>query len=705
MLKEVESTQVTPKLGAHWDGEGVHFALYSENAELVELCLFDDTGKHETARIQLHPDTSGVWAGYVQGASPGQQYGYRVHGPYKPVKGHLFNANKLLLDPYAYAITGEFQWNRALYAYRKRKDKLVINTLDNQDYMPKAVVVDGRFDWEDDVSPNIAPEQTVIYEMHVKGFTQQHPGVPPDQRGTYLGLTAPAVLEYLQQLGVTTLELLPCATAVTDQRLSDLELINYWGYDPIAMFAPDARFARNHAVHEFKSMVKALHKAGFEVVLDVVYNHTGEGNGLGPSLCFRGIDNAVYYRLDPKDRTKSIDTTGCGNSINVDHPRVLDMVLDCLRYWVSEMHVDGFRFDLATTIVRENNEFNPEAEFFRRIAADPILSKVKLIAEPWDLGYGGYRLGQFPKPWSEWNDSFRDSMRAFWKGEDHSLPDFARRFSGSSDIFAPHGKLPSSSINFITAHDGFTLCDVVSYIEKHNEANLEDNRDGHNHNLSDNYGVEGPSNDPDILEYRQRQQRNLLASLLLAHGTPMLLAGDEINHTQGGNNNAYCQDNEISWLNWNLDPAAESLLSFVKFMLALRKRIPVFQTNKFLTGELNDKLGYRDAEWYRPDGLPMSTDDWHKHFARCIVVLLTGSADGKAAATTRHSLIIFNAAYHAVYCVLPATPEGGRWQLLLDTNCWPAGSESIPTEDKELRVEARSTIVFTEVSTGESVSG
>jgi glycogen operon protein len=685
MMSPRKTPRLAPKVdGAVWNGQGVDFSLYSEHAEGVELCLYNDNGE-ETARIRLEAGDDHVWRVHIPGIGPGQHYGYRVSGPYLPHEGCRFNAHKLLLDPYAYRISGGVQWQPQVYGYQIGEGTAtgyIQNTDDSAPFMPKAMVIDRHFDWQDDRPPAVPMGDSIIYELHVKGFTRLHPDVPPEHRGTYLGLASPPVIEYLQRLGVTAVELLPVATALTDQRLSELGLTNYWGYDPIGFFAPDARFAVHDPVVEFKTMVKALHRAGLEVILDVVYNHSGEGNELGPTLMFRGVDNVVYYRPDPQNAARYLDTTGCGNSINVDHPAVLELVLDCLRYWVTDMHVDGFRFDLATTVARENGEFAQNGRFFQRIKADPVLSKVKMIAEPWDLGPGGYRLGQFPKGWSEWNDRYRDTMRGYWRGDESMLPEFARRFSGSADLFAHNRRRPDASINFIAAHDGFTLRDTVSYNDKHNEDNGEGNRDGHNHNLSFNYGVEGSTDDPAITAVRVRQQRNMLATLLLSHGVPMMLAGDEISRTQQGNNNAYCQDNELNWVDWSLNGDAKDLLEFTRLLIDLRKRHPVFRTQKFLRGRLNVQLGYRDVEWLRPDGLPMSRQDWDKHYARCITILLTSDAGSEVKGELHHFVFLLNSADQPVECVLPAPPKDGHWMLVFDTGSWPA--------DRKKRVEAGS---------------
>ena len=672
--------------GAHWDGQGVRFTLYSRHAEQVELCLFGVEADREK-RILLERVADDLWSAYVPDTGPGECYGYRVYGPWLPQQGHRFNPAKLLLDPYARAVDGDINWRPEVYPYQPGNNA-VMDTTDNADWVPRCRVIDPAFDWEEDQRPQISRRDTIIYEMHIKGFTRLHPHVPEELRGTYLGLTAPPVLDYLQKLGVTTLEFLPCAKTVQPERLVKLGLQNYWGYDPIALFAPDTRFACRDAVNEFKQMVKVLHRAGFEVILDVVFNHSGEGDQNGPSLVYRGIDNHVYYRTVKGRPDQYDDVTGCGNTLNAQHPQLRRLLIDCMRYWTEEMHVDGFRFDLAVTVMRESGRFNPNGALLAEIAEDPVLSGVKLIAEPWDIGIGGYQLGQFPAGWSEWNDKFRDCMRAYWRGDDHALPDLARRFAGSADVFQHNNRSTLASVNFITAHDGFTLRDIVSYNDKHNEANGEDNRDGHNHNLSDNHGHEGPTDDYRINTLRSRQQRNLLTTLLLAHGMPMLLAGDEINRSQSGNNNAYCQDNEINWLNWSIDPGAESLLTFTRLLIDLRKNNPVFRHDDFLGGHLRAQFGYRDVEWLRPDGRTMSTDDWNQPFAKYIGILLT-SEDCAGS----HFFLMLNAGSDSLRCTLPASPDNGGWQCVFDTANWPEHSDINPIKS-EYPVGAKSAVLL-----------
>ncbi len=538
--------------GATWDGEGVNFALFSEHAEKVELCIFDDAGRRELQRIELREQTDLIWHCYLPEARPGMLYGYRVHGPYQPEEGHRFNPNKLLLDPYARHIDGSVRWSDALFGYTvgSKREDLSFDRRDSARGMPKCKVIDPAFTWGEDRRPRVPWNDMIIYETHVRGFTMRHPEVPPAMRGTYAGLSSAPAIEYLKRLGVTTVELMPVHAFVDDRYLVERGLANYWGYNTIGYFAPEAHYSASGKVAEFKTMVKTLHSAGLEVILDVVYNHTAEGNHLGPTLSFRGLDNACYYRLTPEDRRYYVDYTGCGNTLNMVHPRVLQMIMDSLRYWVTEMHVDGFRFDLASALARELHEVDRLGAFFDILRQDPVLSEVKLIAEPWDLGEGGYQVGNFPVGWSEWNDKYRDTMRAYWKGDGGLIGEFAQRITGSSDLYRRGGRRPHASINFVSAHDGFTLADLVSYNQKHNEANQEDNRDGHDNNLSWNCGVEGPTDDPAVRALRARQQRNLLATLLLSQGVPMLLAGDEIGRSQRGNNNAYCQDNEVSWIDW-----------------------------------------------------------------------------------------------------------------------------------------------------------
>ena len=662
--------------------------FFSKHATSIELCLFE--GDKER-RFIMHGEC-GIWSVYVPDIGPGQSYGYRLDGPWEPNNGHFFNPYKLILDPYAKAVRGGIEWRSETYPYSST-DHNSINKEDNAAYVPKSIVVDTAFEWGDGENPCIPMQDTILYELHIKGFTKLHPEVPIENRGTYLGLIAPAVIDYFKKLGITTVELLPCAFSLTSKRLQDIGLENYWGYDPIAWFAPDPRFAKQDAVSEFKLMVKGLHEAGIEVVLDVVFNHTGEEGVLGPSLSFRGFDNGIYYYHEKNKPNKYKDFTGCGNSINVGHPEVRQSVLDCLRYWVEDMHVDGFRFDLATTIARENGKFKPNAEFFKQIEKDPVLSKTKLIAEPWDLGAGGYQLGHFPDQWSEWNDRYRDVVRGYWRGDENHLSEFARRLSGSADIFL-HGrpKRPiSTSINLITAHDGFTLRDLVCYEKKNNHANGENNRDGHDHNLSRNYGEEGPSNDPVIEAIRARQQRNLLATLLLSHGVPMLLAGDEFNRTQQGNNNAYCQDNEIAWVDWSINSASESLLEFVRLLISLRQSYNSFRPNHFLGGHLRPHLGYRDIEWLRPDGVHMSQADWDVHYARFVMILLTQEQP-----TDAQFIVLLNAGEHTIIGKLPEPPHGGQWQVVFDTACWPK-KEFMPDERHKYAIESHSAVLLKEI--------
>jgi glycogen operon protein len=613
------------QLGATWDGSGVNFALYSENAERVELCLFDPKSRREVERVDVPYRTDFVWHCYLPEARPGLLYGYRVHGPYAPEQGHRFNPHKLLLDPYARMIEGPLRWTDAHFGYRvgSRREDLSFDTRDNAKGALKAMVVDPAFSWGDDRPPRVPLKDTVLYEAHVKGLTKLHPGVPPQLRGTYAGLASKPVIEHLLRLGVTAVELLPVHAFVDDKRLVELGLRNYWGYNTIGFFAPDMRYSATGTLGEFKTMVKRLHRAGLEVVLDVVYNHTAEGNQLGPTLSFRGIDNAVYYRL-AEDRRHYMDYTGTGNTLSTQHPIALRLMFDSLRYWVREMHVDGFRFDLASTLAREQHEFDHYGAFLDIARQDPVLSQVKLIAEPWDLGEGGYRVGGFPPGWSDWNGRYRDAVRAYWKGDGGLVGELASRLSGSSDIFAPGGRGPTASINFITAHDGFTLRDLVTYNDKHNEANGEDNNDGESHNRSWNCGVEGPTDDAGIRALRRRQMRNFLATLFFSQGVPMLVAGDEMGRTQGGNNNAYCQDNEISWMHWELDEEGRDLLEFTQRAIALRNKHPLFRRLTFFRGRAVRDSDAKDIVWLQPQGGEMSDEEWTQGHARCLGAHLSG---------------------------------------------------------------------------------
>ena len=660
--------------GATWDGEGVNFALFSEHAEKVELCIFDEKGRREIQRVTFPEYTDHVWHCYLPEARPGLLYGYRVHGPYRPEQGHRFNPSKLVLDPYAKSLTGTINWSDANFGYRvghPRAD-LSLDRRDSAAGMPKCRVIDPAFTWGDDRRPNVPWHDTVIYELHVKGFTMQHPDVPPQLRGTYAGLASGCTVEHLKRLGVTTVELMPVHAFIDDRRLVRSGLRNYWGYNSIGYFAPDSRYGRERPVSEFKTMVKALHSAGIEVVLDVVYNHTGEGDHLGPTLCFRGVDNASYYRLKPADPRYYVDYTGCGNTLNLVHPRVLQLIMDSLRYWVTEMHVDGFRFDLASALARELHEVDRLCAFFDIVRQDPVLSQVKLIAEPWDLGEGGYQVGNFPPGWTEWNDKYRDCMRAYWKGDGGLIGEFAQRLTGSSDLYGSSGRRPHASINFITAHDGFTLRDLVSYDAKHNEANMEDNRDGSNNNLSWNSGVEGETDDAAINELRAQRQRNFLATLLLSQGVPMLTAGDEMGRTQRGNNNAYCQDNEISWLDWGIAPERSRLLEFVRRLIGLRRRHPVFRRRHFFQGRPIRGSGVKDIMWLKPDGGEMTDAEWQHEFPRCLGVMLAGEGmteiDQRGRPVTdRNFLMLFNAHHEEIVFTLPNHTEGLRWLAILDT--------------------------------------
>jgi isoamylase len=663
-------------LGATWDGAGVNFALFSENAEGVELCLFDE-GDQES-RVPVRENTDQVWHIYLQEARPGQRYGYRVHGPYDPPAGHRFNPAKLLLDPYARAVDTTVRWSDALYGYPigHPDADLARDDRDSAGGMPKSVVVDPAFTWGDDRPLRTPLNESVIYEVHVKGFTARHPDVPKELRGTYAGLASPAAIDYLRSLGITAVELLPIHQFVADKPLVDRGLTNYWGYNSIGFFAPDVRYASDgtlgQQIAEFKTMVRTLHEAGIEVILDVVYNHTAEGNQLGPTLCFRGIDNAAYYRLVPNDRRYYMDYTGCGNTLNMTHPRTLQLIMDSLRYWVSEMHVDGFRFDLASALARELHDVDRLGAFFDIIHQDPIISQVKLIAEPWDLGEGGYQVGNFPVLWAEWNGVYRDTVRAYWKGDEGQAASLAYRLTGSSDLYGRGGRRPYASINFVTAHDGFTLQDLVSYNEKHNESNGEENRDGHDHNLSWNCGAEGPTDDPAVLQLREQQKRNFLATLLLSEGVPMLTGGDELGRGQQGNNNAYCQDNELSWHDWNLDKGCQALLRFTRQLIRLRRRHPVFRRRGFFYGRRIRGSEVKDLAWFRPDGKEMTEEDWTNPHTRCLGLRLAGDAIPEVDARGHRIvddtfLILLNAHHEPLPFLLPAHRRGVRWDVLVDT--------------------------------------
>jgi glycogen operon protein len=662
-------------LGSTWDGEGVNFALYSEHAEKVDLCLFDGSGKRQTLRVTLPEQTDMVWHGYLPEVRPGQVYAYRVYGPYAPEQGHRFNHHKLLLDPYGKQIQGVVHWSDAHFAYKlgHKQEDLSFDRRDDAASMPKNRVIDSAFTWGTDRPPCIPWHETVIYELHVKGFTMCHPDVPANLRGTYAGLATAPIIEHLTRLGVTSIELMPVHSFIDDRQLVERGLRNYWGYNSIGFFAPEPRYLASASLNEFKTMVKTLHSAGLEVILDVVYNHTAEGNHLGPTLSLKGIDNSAYYRLVHDNLRYYQDYTGTGNTLNMQHPRVLQLIMDSLRYWVLEMHVDGFRFDLAATLARELHEVNRLGAFLDIIHQDPVLSQVKLIAEPWDLGEGGYQVGNFPVGWTEWNDRYRDTVRAHWKGDGGHVGDLAYRITGSSDLYAHSGRRPYASINFITAHDGFTLHDLVSYNEKHNEANGENNRDGTNNNLSWNCGVEGPTDNPDIQALRAKQKRNLLATLLLSQGVPMICAGDPIGHTQTGNNNAYCQDNPISWLNWELSHENHDLLTFVQRMINLRKRHAALRRRHFFQGRPIKGANIKDVLWLKPNGVEMSEEEWHDPSVRCLGMFLSGQGldetdERGRKVTDENFLVLLNAHHEDVPFTLPAMHAGARWGAWMDTS-------------------------------------
>jgi glycogen operon protein len=658
---------------------GVNFALFSEHAESVELCLLDSVNaEQESHRIVLPEYTDHVWHGYLPDARPGQIYGYRVYGPYLPEAGHRFNSNKMLLDPYAKAVIRPIHWCPAMYGYRIEDPDadLSFDHEDNIRYAPLAAVIDPAFVWGDDRPPSVPWHKTVIYEAHVKGMTARHPDVPPELRGTYAGFASEPVIRHLKSLGVTAVELMPIHHSVNDERLVNIGLVNYWGYNTIGYFAPDLRFtsqgSRQSPVTEFKMMVRTLHAAGIEVILDVVYNHTAEGNSFGPTISFRGIDNASYYRLAAYDKSKYMDFTGCGNTLNMMHPRVLQLIMDSLRYWILEMHVDGFRFDLASALARELYEVEKLGAFFDIIHQDPVISQVKLIAEPWDLGQGGYQVGNFPVLWTEWNAKYRDLVRRLWNTGCLEVSELATRISGSSDLYETSGRKPYASINFVTCHDGFTLEDLVSYNEKHNEANGEENRDGENNNISFNYGVEGPSDNPAIRSLRFRQKRNFMATLLFSLGVPMISGGDELSRTQQGNNNGYCQDNELSWYPWELEKEEKQFLEFVKRVVTIRKSQPVFLRRNFFQGRPIRGTGIKDIAWLGPDGSEMTDEDWENPSVCSLGILLGGEALNEIDEMGRSIrgetlLLLFNSSTETVPFVLPSHNEGGYWKLMLDT--------------------------------------
>ena len=663
-------------LGATWDGNGVNFALFSEHASAVELCLFDHTGSGEETRIALPERTDHVWHGYLPDVKPGQQYGYRIHGVYSPQSGRRFNHAKLLLDPYTKAISSSVAFSRWLFAYRVDSPigDLEPDPENNAAKMPKCVVTDGAFDWEGDKPPRTPWNRSVIYECHVKGMTMLHPDVPAELRGTYLGLCSPPMIEYFQSLGVTALELMPVHQFVIDRALGLRGLTNYWGYNTIGFFAPDVRFATqdDSQVHEFKRMVKTLHAAGIEVILDVVYNHTGEGNHLGTTVSLRGIDNLAYYRLDPANPRLYIDFTGTGNTLNMQHPRTIQLIMDSLRYWVTEMHVDGFRFDLAPALARELFDVDKLSAFFDTVHQDPTLAQTKLIAEPWDIGPGGYQLGQFPVRWAEWNGRYRDAVRHFWRGDQGMVSEMASRLAGSSDVYQPSGRTAYASVNFVTSHDGFTLADLVSYERKHNEANGENNQDGHDDNISRNWGVEGPTDDTIVRSARAQAMRNVIATLAFSQGVPMLSHGDEIARTQGGNNNAYCQDNEISWVNWQLDEEKRELLAFTRKVLEIRRANPVLRRRHFFRGITVSPTGMKDLTWIRADGGEMTEQDWHNPSNYAVGMLIYGGATDETdetgvPITGDTLLLIVNGGEREVCFFLPEPGSAGAWSELVDT--------------------------------------
>jgi len=697
-------------LGATPNHLGTNFSLFSEVAERVELCLFGDDGRE--TRINLPERTAFCWHGFVLGVKPGQRYGFRVHGPWNPAEGHLCNPAKLLIDPYARALTGPITWGPSLFPYPLGGDELKRERTDSAPNMPKSVVVDAAFDWEGEQPLRHRLHQTITYEAHVKGFTARHPDVPKALRGTYAGLAHPAAIEHLKSLGVTAVELMPVHQFVHDKHLVDRGLRNYWGYNSYGYFAPHAEYSSSgdsgEQVLEFKRMVKALHAAGLEVILDVVYNHTGEGNHLGPMLCFKGIDNLAYYRTVEGDPRHYMDYTGTGNSLNMLNAHVLQLIMDSLRYWVVEMHVDGFRFDLASTLARGMFEVNRLSSFFDVIHQDPVLSGTKLIAEPWDLGEGGYQVGNFPVRWCEWNGQYRDTVRDYWRGEPAKLAEFATRITGSADLYEDDGRRPYASVNFVTAHDGFTLRDLVSYNEKHNAANGEENRDGESHNRSWNCGAEGPSDDPVVNTLRAQQQRNFLATLLLSQGIPMLLGGDEIGRSQQGNNNAYCQDNELSWFDW--EHADRGVLAFTQRLIRLQRQHPVFQRRGWFKGRALRGAGVSDIAWFRPDAERMSDQDWQEGFAKSLMLFLNGDAlrelnDDGSAVKDDSFLMLFNADHDAHAFKLPGRSFGERWSLELDTATETGERTLTPAAGESVKVAGRSLIVLSRPALGERRAG
>jgi isoamylase len=695
-------------LGATWDGKGVNFAIFSENATAVTLLLFEsEESKEPKDRVQLNERTGYVWHAYLPDVLPGQLYAYSVDGPYEPQKGFRFNKKKALVDPYSKAIAGTIAWDDAMFGYKvgENSDDSVMDERDSGPFVPKSIVIDGKYDWEGDSLLKTPWNETFIYETHVRGLTKLHPEVPEEKRGTYSGLASPKVIRYLKDLGVSAVELLPIHHRADNKFLVDEQLKNYWGYNTIGYFAPDSRYSSSgflgDQVTEFKDMVKALHRASIEVILDVVYNHTAEGNHLGPTICFRGIDNTSYYKISPDDPRYYVDFTGTGNSLNIRHPRVLQLIMDSLRYWVLDMHVDGFRFDLASTLAREIREVDPFSNFFEVIQQDPVISQVKLIAEPWDLGDGGYQVGNFPVVWSEWNGRYRDSIRRFWKGDESQVPDIAYRLTGSSDLYQENGRNPHASINFVTCHDGFTLRDLVSYNSKHNEANKEGNRDGTDDNMSWNMGEEGDTQNPAILALRKRQMKNFLSTLFLSQGVPMILGGDEIARTQKGNNNAYCQDNEISWVDWNLDESQRELLSFTRNLISFRKEHPVFRRRRFFQGR---KLfgASKDIIWLQPNGHEMTQQVWNESRIHTIGMILSGDAmdefnpEGVRIADDTF-LVLLNASGESTEFRLPKVAE--KWEITLQTvSAELKEDEKILRGGEQFKLGDRSVVVMKRIS-------
>lgn len=686
-------------LGATWNGEGVNFAIFSSNATAVELCLFEENCFGQYKSVAIKEKSRQIWHVYIRGVSPGLSYGYRMHGPYEPHEGHRFNPNKLLIDPYAKAISGKIEWHDSLFGYELSKDDLSFSESDSAQFVPKAVVVDPHYDWECDKPPEVNYHESIIYEAHVKGLTRQHPDIPEQIRGTYAAIGHPVMLAYFKSLGITTIELMPVHQFINEKQLVEQGLNNYWGYNTIGFFAPDTRYSSSGTlggqVREFKDMVKALHQAGIEVILDVVYNHTAEGNHLGPTLSFKGIENAQYYRLT-EDKRYYMDYTGTGNTLNAHFPSVLRLMMDSLRYWITEMHVDGFRFDLASALARGLDEVNMLGAFFSIIHQDPVISQVKLIAEPWDVGEGGYQVGNFPPGWAEWNGKYRDCIRDYWRGEESMLGEFASRFTGSPDLYKDDDRSPTASINFITAHDGFTLHDLVSYNEKHNEANGENNMDGEDYNRSCNYGVEGETSDQLIIELRNRQKRNMLATLFLSQGVPMLVAGDELGRTQLGNNNAYCQDNEVSWLNWAA--ADDELLNFTRDLIKLRKSHPAFCRTKWFQGQPIKGTATEDIAWFLPDGQEMKEQNWKEDFAKSLAVYLNGKGikgldDRGRTITDDNFYVIFNAYNEPLQYKLPAKQYGSQWEVVLDAGN-PKNQKLAYQSGDFVPVEGRTVIVL-----------